>query len=302
MRDVVGKIAVYVEIFGLLLNLVTLKLILRQGLNSPDMYLALLLALSDVCLVASKLGLYAYYQGTGDMGIFDNVWFGQLDGLFMCLFISTSVLCIGYLALLRCWAIFLRRKINTKAWIHMFFVQQGILFCFLLANAFNQDFTLSPFKRFFYPNLESKGHIPRLCMSLFVTWTVFSATAVNVAYPAICHSYLTSIDLATTFLDWHPRATLRSNHLKKITVVLRICSLMLIYDLVMLPSLFILSKELIQNHIRSITEDCILTISLLFLVLVNPLTLICLHQDILNDVKSLLFSLAGNNQPHSLPN
>ncbi|KAJ9079976.1 hypothetical protein DSO57_1029872 [Entomophthora muscae] len=286
-----GNVAKYIESFGLLLNLVTLCLILRQGLKSPDMQLALILAVCDVCLVSSKLGLYIYYKTTNDFGIFKKEWFGQLDGLFMCLFISTSILCVGYLALLRCWAIFFKRRINIKVWFRFFAAQQGLLAFLLTLTAVNGEFKLSPFDRFFHPNPYSLNPVTRSCSLLLSLWILFSFVAVNVTYPAICYVYLHQIDTAAICLDWRPKIIARHHFLKKITIILRISILMLIYNIFMLPAFVITMKGYIQHQNNSVTLDSLLTLSLLCLVIVNPLTLIFLHQDIINDVKIIFHSM-----------
>lgn len=293
----VGNVAKYIEGFGLLLNLVTLCLILRQGLSSPDMQLALVLAVSDVCLVASKLGLYIYYKTTGDLTIFRNVWFGQLDGLFMCLFISSSILCVGYLALLRCWAIFFKRRINIRVWFRFFAAQQGLLTLLLVVTALNRDFKLSPFDRFFHPNPVSTNPITRSCSLLLSLWVLFSFVAVNVTYPAICFVYLRQIDTAAVCLGWRPLVIARHHFVQKITIALRIGFLMLIYDVFMLPAFSITLRGYVLHQYNSIGLDSLLTLSLLCLVVVNPLTLIFLHQDIVNDAKLLFYSAFCTKHP-----
>ncbi|KAJ9049461.1 hypothetical protein DSO57_1024166 [Entomophthora muscae] len=282
-----GYIALYAEAFGLVFNLMTLFLIFRQGLRSPDMHLALLLSMCDIFLVSSRLGLYIYYNGTGNMEIFSNVWFGQLDGLIMCMLVSTSVLCVGYLALLRCWAIFLKKKINIKCWMGFFVAQQGLLVFLLIHVALNRDFKLTPFGRFFYPDTSSKSPSTRVCLFLFPAWIFFSAAAVNVAYPAICYVYIHQIDKVALFLEWRPHVIARRYSFQKVTIVLRICFLLFIYDLVMLPGLYIISKDFITNKIRSEDEDSLVSITMLALAIVNPITLIFLHKDFFDDIKFL---------------
>ncbi|KAJ9049127.1 hypothetical protein DSO57_1027828 [Entomophthora muscae] len=266
------------------------------------MYLALILAVSDICLAISKLGVYIYYTSTSDVSIFSNVWFGQLDGLVMCLLISTSVLCIGYLAVLRSWAIFLKRKINNKLWLGVFLVQQSILLLCLVATANSHEFKLAPFGRYFYPDPTSSNVLTCASIFLFISWILFSIVSVNVAYPVICYTYILQINAAALCLEWGPHMKPQSHFKQKLAVILRICFLMIIYDLVMVPAFFIVTREFLQHQLRSVTEDSFLSLCLLGLVIVNPLTLIFLHQDIFNDVKSLIASLFPSTVSHPYPN
>ncbi|KAJ9079205.1 hypothetical protein DSO57_1037762 [Entomophthora muscae] len=302
LRNQVGKLAVYVEGIGLVLNIGTLYLISRQGLGSPDMYLALILAVCDICLVISKLGVYTYYASTSDFSIFSSVWFGQLDGLVMCLLISTSVLCIGYLAVLRCWAIFLKRKISNKLWLGVFLVQQSIVLLFLVATANSHEFKLAPFGRYFYPDPTSSNFFTCASILMFSSWVLFSIVSVNVAYPVICYTYILQINTAALCLYWRPCAIAQFHLKQKIAVILRILLLMIIYDLVMVPAFFIITKEFLQHRLRSVAQDSFLSFCLLGLVIVNPLTLIFLHQDIFNDVKSIIASLFPSSVSHQYPN
>ncbi|KAJ9049129.1 hypothetical protein DSO57_1027830 [Entomophthora muscae] len=280
-------IAIHIEILGLVLNVVTMFLIFRQGFTSPDMYLALILATCDICLVTSKLGLYIFYAYAGSFDLFSGVLFGQLYGLYMCLLISTSVLCVGYLALLRCWVIFLNREINVKLWLSFFLIQQGILVVALVVTAFSHEFKLAPVGHFFSPDPVSSNLVTRLDLFFISSWILFSVVAVNVAYPAICLVYLRQIDSARICLDWRPRILAHHYVRRKLSIVVRICSLMLIYDLVMIPALLIVTKEFLLHRPRSLEEDSFLSLSMLSLAIVNPLTLIFLHRDIFSDVKSI---------------
>lgn len=292
IRELAGYTIVSIEFFGFFFNVLAVYLIKRQGFKTVDMWLSLIIAVGDIILILVKLSQWIFFKITNRFSIFDNKIFSRLDIIFTIFSLSSSMLCIGMLAALRYWVIVKSNRLKCKYWIISYIMLQGIFTVNLIYVSVKDDFILMPFGRYFFPNIQSKCFLTRSLIVLILVWCLFSIISVNICYINLTQFYLQHYQVTSNYyLGYNSKDLLKETFWKKVTISFKMMILLLIYDLGIIPPMVVVFIELIQNQIRSSLGDNIFGLCLMSLTLINPLTLIFLHQETLKDLKLILNQL-----------
>ncbi|KAI9292619.1 hypothetical protein K502DRAFT_351805 [Neoconidiobolus thromboides FSU 785] len=156
-----SNLTIALSILSIFFNLFTFYLVKRQGFKTFDMWMASFLTIGDAIFVTYKLCQAVAFNIIGIGKIFLNVNYGQYDGLIEVSFVFFSVSCVGFLALLRYWALCLKRKLKIWIWAAVFVFLQFFHLAILIGVFVNKDFILMPFQRYYYPNALSVVFITR---------------------------------------------------------------------------------------------------------------------------------------------
>ncbi|KAI9294654.1 hypothetical protein K502DRAFT_249244 [Neoconidiobolus thromboides FSU 785] len=150
-----GNLTIALEALSILFNLFTFYLVKRQGFITFDMWIASFLSIGDAIFVSYKLCQLIAFNMLGIEKIFLNVYYGQYDGLIEVFFVLFSISCVGYLALLRYWALYLKKDLKIRIWVAVFIFLQFVHILLLIGVFVNTDFILMPFQRYYFPNTIS---------------------------------------------------------------------------------------------------------------------------------------------------
>ncbi|KAJ9068722.1 hypothetical protein DSO57_1025871 [Entomophthora muscae] len=282
--ELLDKLVVLVVTLGIIFNLVTIYLVVRQGFRQIDMWLAMVMTGCDVLVVAYKIMETVYVVISKNNPMDDNK-FGQWHGALITFLLQMSAACVGYLALLRFWVIFLRRRINTRWWCVGFLLPQLLVFLSLVVVAKKEKFTLKENKRFYYPDLFEKDAWVVACRVILMLSHLMTVLAVNACYPCIAWRYV--FDLRHfQGIGFRSRVEVRALQMQKVKVLVKILAMVLTYNVVMMPLLVLLIAEISTQKQLSSTLDDVVVLTMCSITAVNPLMLLVLHHETWRELKS----------------
>ncbi|KAJ9049926.1 hypothetical protein DSO57_1019417 [Entomophthora muscae] len=264
---------------GFVSNVVCLWVILRQDIRKIDMGLAFVMASSDLLLVVYKLVEAVCMHSAGPKAVLANAEFGQWHGVMTTFLLQMSLYSVGFMAALRFWAIYLRRRVNAPVWWTVFVVPQLILIVFLVAVAIQGRYQSLQVMFLFFPEIKSSSWVVVACRYQLLFYHTFPVIAVNISYPCIARLYQVNLR--------HLQST---NSLGKQTCLIyaKIVSLVLIYDLAMVPVVYVFLAETLTNELQSPLIESVSLVTLISMTCINPLVLLTLHHETLREFKHLL--------------
>ncbi|KAJ9076945.1 hypothetical protein DSO57_1021402 [Entomophthora muscae] len=266
-------------VLSLVANIIAVWVILRQNVRKIDLGLALLMAGCDLLAVVYKLAEMVYIAVTRDMRSKEDIEFGQWHGVLTTLTLHVSAMCVGYVALLRFWAIVLRRRVSPAKWWIMFVAPQLVMLTWLIAVAVQRNFASLQNRTLFFPNVDAKSWVVKACRTHLVITHFLAALAVNVSYPFIARTYKANLRLLQSGDTLHVQTRI---------VYTKIVGLVILYDMVILPVLIAMIIESFTGKLKSLFLEAFATTTLLGMTLVNPLVLLTLHHETQCEFKDLM--------------
>ncbi|KAJ9049931.1 hypothetical protein DSO57_1019422 [Entomophthora muscae] len=254
-----------VMVLGLVCNLVALGVILRQDVRKPDLILAMIMALSDMFLVTFKLvdSLCSFMLGE------------DLNALL-------SAVSVGGLAFLRFCIIFLRCKISMVLWWSIFVSLQLLILGLLIVVGVEGQYKSLQLMSLSYPGINSGMWVVELCRNHLLASFIWPLVAVNISYPCIARLY--ESNLRIFHID-------KSIYKHTCFLYLKILVFTFVYNLVMLPTFYVLLMETITGQLQSPTMESIAVVTLFSMTFFNPLVLLLLHQETYRELRELGFRL-----------
>ncbi|KAI9291453.1 hypothetical protein K502DRAFT_368425 [Neoconidiobolus thromboides FSU 785] len=279
IETIISIIIFSLELIGILLSLFSIFLIYQQGYKTIDMLLISTMGICDIGLLLFTLGIWIYSKVYGD-SFYSNPIFGQLNGLFISSLIVASMLSVCYLALARSWILIFKIKMNK--WLFFIaYVTTILLFItpFILL-AINSKYQLMPFGAYYLPSLFNLDIYSRLAYFVIFSVNITTLLILLISYTFLTRNYFSNVDSkichASGFYKDH---FLLKAKRRKIQTLIRIIIALSLYVGTILPPAVVSLKEIVTNEVRSKEEDVTFLISSCLFVIVNPLSLILLHED-----------------------
>ncbi|KAJ9076946.1 hypothetical protein DSO57_1021403 [Entomophthora muscae] len=267
-----------VMVMGLGCNLIALCVIVRQDVRKPDLTLALVMAISDLVLVAFKLGesfLLSVLSGASKGELVSGQW----KGIVSTYLLQLSAVSVGSLASLRFLVIFLKQRVGMKAWWGLFVVPQVVILGLLVAVAAQGQYEDAQVMSVMYPALNSGSEVVELCRYFLLVSFAWPVLAVNISYPCIARLYEAELRLIEP-------GGFRYKQTR--TVYVKIISFVIIYNVVMLPSIIVLILEAATRVLQSETLESIAVVALFSMTFFNPLVLLTLHHETYHELQDFL--------------
>ncbi|KAJ9064480.1 hypothetical protein DSO57_1030103 [Entomophthora muscae] len=269
-----------VMVLGLVCNIVALGVILRQDVRKPDLSLAMIMALSDMFLVTFKLvdSLCSFMLGEDSNALVNDQWKGVITTFLL----QLSAVSVGGLAFLRFCIIFLRCKISMVLWWSIFVSLQLLILGLLIVVGVEGQYKSLQLMSLSYPGINSGMWVVELCRNHLLASFIWPLVAVNISYPCIARLY--ESNLRIFHID-------KSIYKHTCFLYLKILVFTFVYNLVMLPTFYVLLMETITGQLQSPTMESIAAVTLFSMTFFNPLVLLLLHQETFRELRELGFRL-----------
>ncbi|KAI9294655.1 hypothetical protein K502DRAFT_349771 [Neoconidiobolus thromboides FSU 785] len=287
-RIISGYIIISIEILAFLFNALTFYLIKKQGFKTLDMWIASCLAFGDILFVAYKLAQLVVFRVLGVDSVYLNIEYGQVDGCFEVFMMLFSANCVGALALLRFWALYLKRPIVNGYWITIFVLQNMICLTLLLIAAVKKEFILMPLQRYYFLNTVSNVLSTRIGAWFIIITNIFNFIIVNVCYPLLYYNFSNRMETIDQEREIIFDSIKTRYNKKKRSILIKTSITLLLYNTCLLPILIISIREQLNGFIKSYNQDVIVSSTVMLLCFVNPLILLILHDDINRSLKDIL--------------
>ncbi|KAI9292770.1 hypothetical protein K502DRAFT_367312 [Neoconidiobolus thromboides FSU 785] len=291
-RAVSNNLAIILEGLSIFFNLFTFYLVKRQGFKTFDMWIASFLSIGDAIFIGYKFCQSIAYNILGFEKIFLNVYYGQYDGLIEVFFVLFSVSCVGYLALLRYWVIYLKKNLKVRIWVVMFILLQFVHLSLLISVLVNMDFILMPLQLYFFPNTISIIPLTRFTACYTIFFSFICLCLVNFCYFLLAKRFIHILEdnIDNGFNDSFYTLTSCLKKQKRSTYI-KTGIILLLYSLCVVPYLVISIREQILMQLRTRVEDSIIAVCVMLFTVVNPMMLMILHDDIYMDLKLMSNSI-----------
>ncbi|KAJ9059115.1 hypothetical protein DSO57_1005914 [Entomophthora muscae] len=264
---------------GLVFNAVALCVVLRQDLRMPDLRLALIMAVSEILLVVFKLCDSLYFATTPVKEIPEDA---QWKGVVTSFLLQLSAVCVGCLALLRFWVIFMKRTVPLRLFWTLFVVLQTVMLSFLIAVAYQGWFESLHIMSLLYPELNTRSWVVETCRYLLLINHIWPIVAVNIIYPCIARIYESEL----MFL--HPGDPPLK---QKRMIYFKVGVFIVVYNIAMIPNILVLLLEALTGKLQSPFIESISVVTLFSMTLFNPLILLTLHHETFREFKMLAHQL-----------
>ncbi|KAI0241386.1 hypothetical protein L0F63_005877, partial [Massospora cicadina] len=288
-----------IELVGIVLNLLVFYLVCKQSLRSMDMWLAFFLTLCDIAALLDRLGEVLLLL-IGGINVQQSSGLGPWLGVFIIVVLHLSTGCVGILALLRFWAIVLKRPVVNWQWCLGFGGASLSLVTWVVRVRLVGGMTLMPNQRFYYPTPYSalNGTTPEDvlgCRVMLVLWHTASILLVDVCYPTIALQY--AVDLANFEDGVSSSRALRS---RRNQLLIKMGALVSLYNLVLLPNVILFLADLLVKPMLPVHANLAGTL-MMSITLVNPIMLLTLHYGTAMELRTLKHDIMARFLPNPSP-
>ncbi|KAJ9071398.1 hypothetical protein DSO57_1037378 [Entomophthora muscae] len=273
---------------GLSGNVIALWVILRQDTHQLDLRLALVMSICDLMLVIYKLGEAIFFHAVGSYPA--TLKDGQWQGVITTFLLQLSAVSVGFLAILRFWVICLKQKVNLRVWWTMFVFPQVVVLGFLIEVAYQGHYELAQSMYQFYPAINTGNWVVECCRAQLLLSFVWPVVAVNISYPYIAWIYGSSLQGLRSYEAYQNQSK---------SVYIKIAGFVLVYNLIMLPSLLVLIMEEITGSLQSPFLESAAVVALFSMTFFNPFVLLVLHHDSFIELKALVRQIKSTLQSNS---
>ncbi|KAI9294651.1 hypothetical protein K502DRAFT_324717, partial [Neoconidiobolus thromboides FSU 785] len=219
-----------IELFAIALNVITFFLIRKQGFKTVDMWIAAILTVGDTIYLIYKIVQSALVT-TYDIQtiLMGSDAYMQFDGAFETFILLTSINCMGVLAAIRFWGLYLKKPIVSKYWILAFTVEEILILVGLIVAAIYKEFVLAPGQLYNCIYTISTSGITKFVITLQILYFLLNWAIINISYPLLCKGYLEQL----RYYDVEQAANLysmkRFSNGKKTRLIAKTVILLLLY-------------------------------------------------------------------------